>query len=352
VFRYPETDPTVHSPSHAPVLVTALAEFARPVSRRSWFQLAGSVMLFLAFWAAAYLALRVSLPLALVLTVPAAGFMVRIFIIQHDCGHDAFLRSRAANRVVGLLCSLVTLTPYASWRRQHARHHGESNNLDRRRANLDLYSNCRTVREYRQFSSLRRLVYRALRHPIVAHLILPPMIFLILYRVPFGASKGRERRSVWATNLAIAGWVAGLGMLLGFGPVALIELSTLFVASVVGVWLFGLQHKFEGAHWAREPEWDLTTAALAGSSCLRLPAVLQWFTGNIGFHQIHHLNPRVPNYRLQEAYEAIPALRRGVTLGLFDGLRAVRYVLWDEDSMKLVRFCDLRASAAPARAGA
>jgi omega-6 fatty acid desaturase (delta-12 desaturase) len=309
-------------------------------------QLAGAIVLFIGCWAAAYLALRVSLVLALALTLPAAGLMIRIFVLQHDCGHGALFRSARANAIAGTLCSLFTFTPFAHWRRQHANHHGNWNNLDRRGSGLDIYSDCRTVREYRQLSPARRFAYRLARHPVVAHLIVPPMIFLLLYRTPFDTPKGwsHERRSVHVTTLAIIAQAACVGWLLGFGAVALVELTTLLLASIGGVWLFALQHKFEGAQWAHQPDWDFTAASLAGTSCLRLPAVLQWFTGSIGFHHVHHLNPRVPNYRLQAASEALPALGVVTTFGLLGGLRALRYVLWDEAQAKLVRFRDVAAA--------
>jgi omega-6 fatty acid desaturase (delta-12 desaturase) len=328
-------------------LKSALGRYAVPSRRTSLMQLAGSIALFVLCWAASYAALQVSWLLALGLTVPAAGLMIRIFIIQHDCGHGSFFRSARANRWAGVLCSLFTFTPYESWRRQHAGHHAHWNNLDRRGSGLDIYSDCRTVREYRQMSPTRRLAYRLVRHPIVAHLIFPPLIFLVLYRTPFDTPGGwrAERRSIQDTNLAILVGAVGAGALLGFGPLVLIELTTLLMASIGGVWLFALQHKFEGAQWARQAEWGHARASLDGTSCLRLPRLLQWFTGNIGFHHIHHLNPRVPNYRLQEACEAMPRLRAGTTLGFLAGLRAVRYVLWDEDQAKLVRFRDLAGVA-------
>jgi omega-6 fatty acid desaturase (delta-12 desaturase) len=309
-------------------------------------QFVGAILLFVGCWAAAYLALRISLVLAVFLMIPAAGLMVRIFVIQHDCGHGALFRSAHANVIAGTLCSLFTFTPFAHWRRQHARHHGSWNNLDRRKFGFDIYSECLTVEEYRRLSPTRRFAHRLTRHPIVAHLIVPPMIFLLLYRTPYETPKRwwRERLWVHATTLAMAAQAAGIGWLLGFGTVALVELSILLMASVVGVWLFALQHKFEGARWTRQSDWGLTAASLAGTSCLRLPAVLQWFTGSIGFHHIHHLNPRVPNYRLQEASEALPALGAETTLGLLGGLRAVRYVLWDEAQAKLVRFRDVAIS--------
>ena len=214
-------------------------------------QLIAAIALFIALWTASYLALKVSLAL------PTAGLMIRIFVLQHDCGHGALFRSSRANAAAGMLCSLFTFTPFAHWRRQHAGHHGNWNNLDRRGFGFDIYSDCRMVREYRQLSPMQRLAYRLSRHPIVAHLIIPPLIFLLLYRTPFDTPKGwwHERRSVHVTNLAILAQVACLGGLLGFGSVAIIELTTLLLASIGGVWLFALQHKFEGANWARQPAW-------------------------------------------------------------------------------------------------
>jgi omega-6 fatty acid desaturase (delta-12 desaturase) len=309
-------------------------------------QLAVSIASFLFFWAASYLSLEISLALALALALPAAGFMVRLFIIQHDCGHGAFFRTARANSIAGMVCSLFTLTPFHNWRRQHSGHHGQWNNLDRR-SGLDMYSDCLTLREYRLLSRQHRFIYRLLRHPIVAHLIIPPLVFLLLYRMPFDTPREwrRERHSVHGTNIAIAAVIAGLGCLIGFVPLAMVEITIVAIAAIAGVWLFGLQHKFEGAAWASQDEWDFTAASLNGTSCLRLPALLQWFTGNIGFHHIHHLNPRVPNYRLQEAFEAIPELRPATILDLPGGLRAVRYVLWDEDQAKLIRFRDVAAAA-------
>lgn len=332
--------------SQVPSLLSALDTYAQPNTSTSLVQLVGTIGLFVGSWAAAYLALRVSPILALALTVPTAGLMIRIFVLQHDCGHGALFRSARANTIAGTLCSLFTFTPFAHWRRQHAQHHGCWNNLDRRGSGVDIYSVCRTVREYRQLSPTRRFGYRLTRHPIVAHLVVPPLIFLLLYRTPYDTPKGwnRERRSVHATTLAILAQAVGFGWLLGFGAVAFVALTTLYLASIGGVWLFALQHKFEGAAWVRQRDWDLATASLAGTSCLRLPAVLQWFTGSIGFHHIHHLHPRVPNYRLQEVSEALPGLGATTTLGLLGGLRALRYVLWDEAQARLVRFRDLTAS--------
>lgn len=282
--------------------------------------------------------------LTLALSIPTAALLVRVFIVQHDCGHGALFTSRRINDAVGIVCSLLTLAPYANWRRQHAQHHGNWNNLDHRLSGSDIYSSCLTVLEYRALTPWHRFVYRLGRHPLVANLLLPPFVFVMLYRVPFDTPRGwtRERRTVYGTDLAIAALVVTLGLLLGFRQVLLVQLPVIGVASIIGVWLFTLQHRFEGALWARGPEWNFTAAALQGSSYLRLPRLLRWFTGNIGFHHIHHLNPRVPNYRLQECCDKVSALSAVPALSLRSSLKAVRLVLWDEEHRRLVSFADLR----------
>lgn len=286
------------------------------------------------------------------LALPTAGLTVRTFIIQHDCGHSSFLASRRANDALGRLCSVFTLTPYAHWRRQHAQHHASWNDLDRRAGHgSDIYSTCLTVAEYHALSPWGRRRYRLLNHPMVALLLLPPFIFFVLYRLPFDtpAAWRRERKSVLLTNLALAGVFGGLGLLLGFKPVALVLLAVMIPASVVGVWLFSLQHRFESACWMPHATWDPMIAALEGSSFLRLPRLLQWMTGSIGFHHVHHLAPRVPNYRLEECHLAHSGFAGVPVLTLGDGLRAFRHVLWDEATGQLVTFAALRRHVAPRR---
>jgi omega-6 fatty acid desaturase (delta-12 desaturase) len=289
------------------------------------------------------------------LALPAAGLTVRTFIIQHDCGHGSFVPSRRANDVIGRLCGLLTLTPYAHWRRQHAQHHGTWNDLDRREGRGgDIYSTCLTVAEYRALRPWPRRWHRVMRHPVVALILLPPVIFLILYRFPFDTPTAwqGERRSVQLTNLALLSLHGGLGLALGFGPTALVLLAVMVPASIVGVWLFSLQHHFEGAHWARHDTWDPVAAAIGGSSFLRLPRVLQWLTGSIGFHHVHHLAPRIPNYWLEACHNAHPAFGTARVLGIREGLRASRYALWDEAEDRMVTFAEIepRTEKATARA--
>src|SRR6266481_4078016 len=222
-------------------VLSGVAAFQYPILKRSLGQLTTSFGGFLATCAAMYLCLTISLWMTLPLSVLAAGFLVRIFIIQHDCGHGAFFRSQRANNILGSLCSLMTLTPYAFWRRQHARHHGSWNNLDRRAASgLDIYSSCMTVAEYRALGRGRRCLARLTNHPIVANVVLPPLVFVVLYRMPFDAAKGwqRERREVHLTNLALVVLFGGLGLALGYGRVAAVQLPIMVIASIVGVWLF------------------------------------------------------------------------------------------------------------------
>jgi omega-6 fatty acid desaturase (delta-12 desaturase) len=320
----------------------AAAAFARPSPWRSAGQLLTSFGAFLAGCAAMYAVFPVSYLLTLALALPTGALLVRIFIVQHDCGHGSFFASQRANRLIGRLCSLCTLTPYENWARQHGLHHADWNNLDRTAGGSDIYSACLTVRGYLALSRRRRLLYRLPRHPLIANLLLPPLVFLLLYRLPFDTPQdwSAERRSVYWTNAALLALFGALAGLLGWQKVLLVHLPVMVVASILGVWLFSLQHRFETARWTVKGKWSFVDAALEGSSWLRLPRVLHWLTGNIGFHHIHHLNPRVPNYRLSDAHEAVQALRPVSPLSLRGGLAAACLTLWDEQRGRLVRFCD------------
>jgi len=322
-------------------ILSGVAAFQHPIVGRSLWQLATSLGGFLVTCAAMYLCLGISLWVSLPLSVLAAGFLVRIFIIQHDCGHGAFFRSQRANNIIGSLCSVMTLTPYAFWRRQHARHHGSWNNLDRRAASgLDIYSSCMTVSEYHRLGRWQQWLYRLSRHPIVSHLILPPAVFLLLYRIPFDAAKGwnHERRAIHVTNLALVGLFGGLGLAIGFDRVLAVQLPIMVFASIIGVWLFSVQHRFVRTLWVSDADWSFAEAALRGSSHLRLPRILQWFTGNIGFHHIHHLNPRIPNYRLEDCHRTIGGLQSAPVLTLRTAITTLRYALWDDDLGRMVKF--------------
>jgi omega-6 fatty acid desaturase (delta-12 desaturase) len=325
----------------------AAAAFARPITERAALQLLTSFGPFIAACAAMYLAFPISPLLTLALAVPTGVLLVRIFIIQHDCGHGSFFASRRANALVGRLCSLMTLTPFANWGRQHALHHADWNNLDRKGGGADIYSSCLTVRAYCALSPQRRLLYRLPRHPLFANLLLPPLIFVLLYRLPFDTPRGwkRERRSVHLTNMALVATFGALVALFSWQEVLLIHLPIMVVASIAGVWLFSVQHRFETARWTAKGDWSFADAALQGSSWFGLPPVLHWLTGNIGFHHVHHLNPRVPSYRLPTAHEAVQAQLPVRPLSLLGGLRAPWLTLWDEAAGRLVRFRDVESAA-------
>jgi len=324
-------------------LRSAVKPYERAIPSASMFQLVTSFGLFVGACALMYWSLQLSYLLTLLLAVPAGALLVRIFIIQHDCGHGSFFASRRLNDWTGMLCSVVTLAPYASWRRQHAGHHVVWNNLDRRYSGSDIYSTCLTVAEYRALSPWLRLLYRIPRHPIVAHLLLPPLVFVILYRLPFDMPKSwsGERRAVHALNGALLLLICALGLVVGFLPVLLVQLPVMIVAAVIGVWLFAVQHRFDESRWARQRQWSFTDASLEGSSVLKLPKILQWFTGNIGFHNVHHFAPRIPNYRLQSCYQAVAALQEKSVLTFRTALSSLGLALWDEERQCLVRFADV-----------
>jgi omega-6 fatty acid desaturase (delta-12 desaturase) len=323
--------------SHA--LRAETAPFRAPHLPTSVGQIASSFLLYLVLYALMHASLVLPYWVTLALALPTAGFVVRIFIIQHDCGHGSLFRSRRINDSVGMLCSLITLTPYSMWRRQHAGHHARWNNLDRRLSGSDIYSTCLTLAEFQCLSPGRRFVYRASRHPVVANLLLPPLVFLLLYRVPFDAPRSwrHERAAVYATNLALLAVFAGLGFALGLRRELLVQLPVTAAASIIGVWLFSVQHRFEGVLWARQSDWNVLDASLRSCSYLKLPRILRWFTGNIGFHHVHHLDPKVPNYRLAECHRMCPAFAEtAIVLTLGGALSSLRYSLWDETRARLV----------------
>jgi len=325
----------------------AAALFARPIRGKGILQLLTSFGPFIAACMLMYLVYPISPMIGVALALPAGILLVRVFIVQHDCGHGSFFASTRANLLVGCACSVFTMTPFVCWARQHSLHHGNWSNLDRR-AGADLYSACLTVREYLALSRWQRLLHRLPRHPLIANVVLPPLVFLVLYRVPFDTPRrwARERRSVHLTNAALLSMLGGLVLVFGWQEVLVIHLPIMVVASIVGVWLFSLQHRFETARWARHGAWDPSDASMEGSSWFRLPRLLNWLTGNIGFHHIHHLNPRVPNYHLGAAHDAVQAVWPVTPLSLAGGLRAPWLTLWDEKTERLVTFRDAMRTAA------
>ena len=307
---------------------------------RTWssvWQLANTILPFCGLVFLMYLSLSMSYWMTLGLGIVAGGFMIRIFIIQHDCGHGSFFNSRHWNNRIGRLCSLFTMIPYYYWRRMHALHHATSGNLDRR--GLGDVSTC-TVDEYRQKTKFERLKYRAYRHPLVFLGLGPLALYLYTNRFVFDRelTSKRDRRNVYITNLTIAVMLALFGWWIGFGKLALLAAPILYVAAAAGIWLFYIQHQFDPNYWKRETEWDSTMSAVEGSSFFKLPKVLQWFTGNIGYHHVHHLQEGVPNYRLQECHEELADLQNVHTLTFTSSLKTMFLSLWDEKRERLISF--------------
>lgn len=320
---------------------TLLAEYREPDFGRSVRQLVSSFVLFSIFWALMWLSLRYSYWLTLLLAVPTAGFLVRLFILQHDCGHGALFKSKRWNDAIGFLLSILVMTPYTCWRRQHALHHATSGDLDRRGVG-DVHT--LTVAEYLALPPMKQLAYRIYRHPLVFFGIGPIVHFAILQR--FTANLPRtwkiERAGVHATNLALLVCFLVIASFVGFRQFLLVHVPVTILASSAGAWLFYVQHNFEGTYWQREERWDFESAALAGSSYYQLPRGLQWLTANIGFHHIHHLDSRIPNYRLPECFAMHSEFQQASRITLRQSLSCASLKLWDEDTGKMVGFQNLK----------
>ena len=316
-----------------------IEQFRQPSAPRALWQLVNTFVPYLLLWALVPLVQSISIWLVLPLAVVAGAFLVRIFIILHDCGHGSYFKSARANALLGFVAGVLTFTSYYHWRWEHAIHHGSAGNLDRRGTG-DIWT--MTVQEYLESSRLKRFAYRLARNPLVLFLLAPLFMFVVMQRFPKPESGARERWCVWRTNVAIAGLALVLCGIFGVGTYLLFQLVTLAVAGAAGIWLFYVQHQYEDVYWARGEEWDYAAAALQGSSYYQLPAILQWFSGNIGFHHIHHLSARIPNYNLQKCHEADPLFQAIKPLTLSGSLKALSLRLWDERSRKLVGFAELR----------
>jgi omega-6 fatty acid desaturase (delta-12 desaturase) len=286
-----------------------------------------------------FFSVKVSWWLTVPLAVIAAGLLVRIFIIFHDCGHGSFFKSRLTNDVVGFLTGILTFTPYHHWRWEHSVHHASSGDLDHRGTG-DVWT--LTVQEYLDSSSWRRFLYWLARNPIVLFVVAPVFLFILRERFPSAGAKPRERRSVWLMNVAILAMMSGLTIIFGINQYLIIQLLISMISGSFGVWLFYVQHQFDGAYWERTEDWDFTTAALQGSSFYRLPKILQWFSGNIGYHHIHHLSPRIPNYNLERCHSSHSIFNQVKPITLFASFKLMAYHLWDEQRGKLVSFRHVR----------
>lgn len=317
-----------------------VVKYQTPSLGRSSWQIANTLVPYAALWALMYWSLGVSYWLTVPLVILSAGFMVRTFIIFHDCGHGSFFKSRRANDTWGYITGVLTFAPYYLWRWEHAVHHASSGDLDRRGTG-DMWT--MTVQEYLEASRWRRFAYRLARNPIIVFVVAPLVLFLIVHRFPFNKSSRRERNSVHWTNLGLL--VVGVGMSALFGVKAYLtlQIAVIAVASSAGVWLFYVQHQFEGVYWERGKNWDYATAALQGSSFYKLPKILQWFSGNIGFHHIHHLSPSIPNYLLEKAHQSEPLFQTVKPVTLLSSCKSFTFRLWDEQRRKLVGYSHLRA---------
>jgi omega-6 fatty acid desaturase (delta-12 desaturase) len=321
-------------------LAHALAAYREPNGCRSVLEIAITVIPFVTIWVLIWATLDAGYWGGLLLAVPAAGFLVRLFMIQHDCGHGSFFRRRLVNDWVGRVIGVLTLTPYDFWRRTHALHHAGSGNLDRRGfGDIDTL----TVREFLALPQGRRLSYRLYRHPIVMFGVGPAYLFLLRHRLPIGLMRSGWRPwiSTMATNVAVAMLVATMICLVGVGPFLLVQLPITLLAASIGVWLFYIQHQFEDTFWAHDEGWNFHEAGLHGSSHYDLPSVLRWFTANIGVHHVHHLCSQIPFYRLPQVLRNHPQLASVGRLTLFQSLHCVRKSLWDEERQKLVSFHEI-----------
>jgi acyl-lipid omega-6 desaturase (Delta-12 desaturase) len=335
-----ERTPNIHATPDSHALTHVLGCYRKPNCARGVLNLVITGVQLVLIWTLMWAALDTGYWICLLHAVPAAGFLVRLFMIQHDCGHGSFFRHRLANDWTGRVIGVLTLTPYDFWRRTHALHHASSGNLDRRGiCDIDTL----TVREFLALPRWRQLLYRLYRHPIVMFGVGPAYLFILRHRLPMGMMRSgwQPWLSTMATNVAIAILVATMVYLVGAGPLLLVQLPITVLAASIGVWLFYVQHQFEDTFWADDEGWNFQDAALHGSSHYDLPGVLRWFTANIGVHHVHHLCSRIPYYWPPQVLRDHPELAAVSRLTLFQSLQCVRRVLWDEKRRRLISFHEL-----------
>lgn len=309
---------------------------------KSWVQIINTVIPYFAllFLMGLGIHMNINYGLIFLMSIPTGAFMVKVFIIFHDCTHMSFFKSKRANRVLGKILGIVTFTPYTVWQSEHNKHHGTVGNLDERGIG-DVWT--MTVEEYLSSSRMKRLLYRFYRNPIFLFFVAPFFLFAILNRLPSKSfTSPKHRRSQLLTNLGLLGILVLVSASVGLKYYVMIQLPVLFFASIIGVWLFYVQHQFEEVYWARHEGWDFIRAAIEGSSFYQLPIVLEWITGHIGYHHVHHLNPRIPNYYLKKCYREINELKQGKTITLLGSFKMAMLTLYDEQSKKLISIRELR----------
>ncbi|MFD1205110.1 MULTISPECIES: fatty acid desaturase [Sporosarcina] len=316
-----------------------VAPFAKSDLKKSIIQLINTVPPIFILWYLAYLSLSVSIWLTFAVSIVAAGFVVRTFIIFHDCTHGSFFKNKKANNIVGTITGILTLFPYEKWKREHAIHHATSSNLDKRGVG-DIW--VMTVEEYMGASKWQRLAYRFYRNPFVMFGLGPLYLVLISGRFNRKDARKKERFNTYLTNVAIVLLYAFMAYLVGWQAFLIVQASIMFVSAALGIWLFYIQHTFEDSYFEDESEWDYVKAAVEGSSYYKLPKVLQWATGNIGFHHVHHLAPRVPNYNLELAHESTPPLQKATTITIKTSLESLRYKLYDPARKSFITFKEVK----------
>lgn len=308
------------------------------VSKAVW-QMVNTIGSFALIWVAMYFTRSVSWWLTVPLAVLNGLFLVRTFIIFHDCGHGSFFVSKKANTIVGFVTGLLTFTPYHHWRWEHSVHHASSGNLDARGIG-DIWT--MTVDEYLAASPARKLCYRVARNPLILFGLGPIFLFAVLHRVPAKTARPRERREVHLMTVAVTLMAIGMSQLFGWRDYLILQAIILMVGGCAGLWMFYVQHQFEDVYWEKDAHWNHNRAALEGSSYYQLPRILQWFSGNIGFHHIHHLNSRIPNYNLEQAYLACPEFQNVQPITLWSSLKTIRLRLWDTRTRRMIGFRELR----------
>jgi len=322
-----------------------IARFEKPTLRQSIWQIINTLIPYLVLWIIMLYAMKEGYPywMILLLSVPAGLFMVRLFILFHDCTHWSFFSSKRANSLFGFFSGILTFTPYAKWQASHWRHHATVGDLDRRGSG-DFWT--MTKEEYLKAPKWLKFVYRLARNPFVMFILGPIFVFLVAQRLPIRYKTKSERNNIYLTNLIILGVVVAVGYVFGFLNFLLVLLPIVFVGGMLGFWLFYIQHNYEGMNWMRHEGWNRKTASLEACSFYKLPKVLQWFTGSIGFHHVHHLRPMIPNYNLEKCHNSETILKEIKPLTMAQSLRALDLHLWDEHRGELISFRELRISPA------
>lgn len=320
-------------------LFQRISSYEKSSTKRSLLQIGSSVVPFFLLWYLAYLSLSVSYVLTLAVGMIASGFMIRIFIIFHDCCHQSFFKNRKANHILGTFLGVLTLHPYLQWKHDHSVHHATSSNLAKRGTG-DIW--ILTVDEYISSTFWKRLGYRLYRNPFVLFFLGPIFSMILLNRINRKGAKRKERLNTYLTNAILLLIAVALSFAIGWKEFLMIQLPIFYLAGMAGLWLFYVQHQFEDSYFEKEEDWNYVKAAVDGSSYYKLPKVLQWITGNIGFHHVHHLSPRVPNYYLEKVHEKTPDLQTVTTITLISSLKALKFRLWDEQNKRFVSFGDIK----------